>query len=258
MTKTFRNPHTRKHAIPHKCTNTDRIPCQTAACDPPTLLPIEMAPIGRLALSLLPLPAAPWLSSRPSPEASPKASPKASSQASPAGDKKTARTPRQLARAMGIPQRDMVDLTMRTKAPAWGGWKTVGGLYMHADGHTASGLYNSTHRILCVAPMAGKHSLAHEVGHHVTLTLRPEHKRAEVWTTMLNDLYDATQKGWTGVHLSDMGLRAYSLTNWKELTADIYAVFYTRPISWKRLEAWAEKRAYHLREWLGLPQEASQ
>lgn len=158
---------------------------------------------------------------------------------------------RERALALGIPEADLRGATFTEKPPP--NWEAVGGSYFRNTKDfpdQVAGLYERISATIYVAPLAPDTVLVHEIGHHVTLTVRPQNWRIDIWETVIADIGNSLSYS----ERRAMGIRPYSLSSWQDLLADIHAVFYTgKPGQWDRLEAWTKKRCYHLRMWIGLP-----
>jgi len=141
--------------------------------------------------------------------------------------------------SLGMPKRDTVGLRVTNRAPA--GFNTVNGYFVcngkvyareHYTDHKTTGLY-----VRCgyfsrkgdahVVKSSILYSLAHEIGHHVTLTLKDSWDLEEKLNYIISIL--------APIPPGRLGLRKYSLTNWKELLADCYAIRYTCAVQWDRL-----------------------
>lgn len=143
--------------------------------------------------------------------------------------------------SLGIPKRDTIGLRVTSRAPA--GFNTVKGYFVCNGKAYNADTYNSHNTVGLYVKVGGYFSrkgdvhivkgsilycLAHEIGHHVTLTLSDHSDIVEKLNQIIQYL-EREDSLWR------LGLRKYSLTNWRELLADSYAIRYTCVKQWENL-----------------------
>lgn len=144
--------------------------------------------------------------------------------------------------SLGIPKRDTVGLRVTNRAPA--GFNTVNGYFVcngtrysrsDYEDHKTVGLYVKVggyfDRKGDVHVVSGSilYTLVHEIGHHVTLTLNEPSGNIVQKLDQIAQYLEREDSLWR------LGLRKHSLTNWKELLADCYAIRHTCAKQWTKL-----------------------